>query len=96
MLGTASGGLPAIAAAAAIGGAGGFKSGVAKSIGLNKYANQDYQNRNGITNELPNYDEYLRRNQCEVNLLGFRYKAPDKVVWTSVSEWRVVRHEGSK
>ncbi|AJF28015.1 hypothetical protein SG26_19865 (plasmid) [Haloarcula sp. CBA1115] len=52
MLGTASGGLPAIAAAAAIGGAGGFGSGVAKSIGLDKL-DRDYQSLDGITNEVP-------------------------------------------
>ncbi|WP_058992372.1 hypothetical protein [Haloarcula sp. CBA1127] len=52
MLGTASGGLPAIAAAAAIGGAGGFGTGVAKSIGLDKL-DRDYQSWDGITNEVP-------------------------------------------
>ncbi|WP_146418384.1 hypothetical protein [Haloarcula hispanica] len=51
-VGLGTGGLPAIAAAAAIGGATGFGGGVAKSIGSEKI-DRDYQSWDGLKNEAP-------------------------------------------
>jgi len=41
-----------------------------------------------------NYDITKMRKQGALYLLGFGYKAPDKVVWSPASGCRVVRHEG--